>query len=222
MSEKHFPPQKTRFSSLVRFPWKKFTKRTSRANSSSSISKDVQNELLLKGRPFRRHSGTPVLKRAGKNRKRKPHASGRRKGHTDRGTYLRHFKNDKRNNEKHQVAERSSESYHKTIELEQLQEDSNSYGVSNLRSLKRPKLSDVHNPNFRIRLYRELNVVSKPINSTFKTASRWSRSKPITMNKEQILDRRGIDKEGKSSIIIRSTRQSMDSSDDEDIFALDI
>jgi len=213
MSEKKNSQPKSRFW----FPWKNFTKRTSRANS-----KDVQNKLLLKCRPFRRHFETPVLKRAVENQNVKAHASGRQKGHTDRGSHLRHLKNDNRKNEKHQVAERSSESYHNTNQLEQLHEDSNSYGVSNLQGLKRPKLSDVHNPNFRIRLYRELNVVSKPINSTFKTASLWPRSKPITMNREHIFERHGIDKEGKSSTIIGSKRQSMDSSDDEDIFALEI
>jgi len=213
MSEKKVSQPKSRFW----FPWKNCTKRTSRANS-----KDVQNKLLLKCRSFRRHFQTPVLKRAVKNQNVKAHASGRLKGHTDRGSHLRHLKNDNRKNEKHQVAERSSESYHNTIQLEQLHEDSNSYGVSNVQVLKRPKLSDVHNPNFRIRLYRELNVVSKPINSTFKRASRWSRTKPITMNREPIYDHRGIDKVGKPFIIPGSTRQSMDSSDDEDVFALDI
>merc|ERR1719320_2431846 len=222
MSEKHLPEQKTRFSSLVRFPWKRYTKRNSRANSNASVSKEVQQKQLLKGRSFRRRSDTPVLKRVSKNENRTSHAGGRPKGRSDRGSCLMHFKNDKRNKEKHQEVGRVSEACHRTIKLEQLQEVSLSYGVSKLRGRKRPKLSDVHNSNFRVRLYHELNVVSKPINSTLKAASLWSRSKPITINREQTFDRRGIGKDGKLCIITGNIRQSMGCSDDECIFALDI
>merc|ERR1719320_557742 len=100
------------------------------------------------------------------------------------------------------------------MKLGHLQEDSNAYCAFNTRSMKRPKLSDVHISNFRIRLYRELNVVRKPIKSTFKSASLWSRSKPITMNREQTLDHRGNDKEGKFALRTGSTRKSIECSDD--------
>jgi len=109
----------------------------------------------------------------------------------------------------------------KTVELDKLQEGSNRFCIGKTRDLKRSKLYDVHYSNLRLRLYRELNVVRNPIKSTFKSAS-WSLSKPVAMNREPLADCSGIDHKPKSSLHVGSTRESMDWSDDECIFALDL
>jgi len=235
MSEEHLSQRKTKFSSLVRFPWKNSTKRTSRANSwkNSSkrisransrnfISEDIHKKTLVKGRSFRSHSDSLVSKQFGKNLNRASHVHGRPKGYSDHGCYRRHFKNDKTRERKHVVRKSSKGSEPQTMKRENLRGDSNTDSAFNMGGLKRPKLSPGHNTNFRIRLYVELNVVKKPIDSTFKSASRFSRTKPIAMTKEKPFDLRGSDKDGKFPIHTGRASQSKGCSEDEEIFALDI
>jgi len=198
----------TKFWSLVGFSWKKIAKRISGRNSSATISEKVNKKPPFEGEPYPTHSDS-FPKRFNIT----SHEGGRSKGHTDRQGCRRHFENHKRNEEIHHIIRNNVEN----IE-DHLQEDSNA--ALSKWGLKRPKLSDVHNPNFRLRLYHELNVVRKPRICIFKSIG--SRSKPITMNKEQTLDRRSIDKECKVLIHTGGIRQSMVYSDDEEIFALDI
>jgi len=223
-SEERLSKLKTKFSNLVRFPWKKCDKRILGPNSSTSISEDMQKEQLVRGRSFRSHSGTLFPKRLGKTQMRTSHAAGRPKGHPDREYFWRHCKNDKLKEDEHFIRKRSEDikPFNNTIQLGKLQEDSSTQSTFNTRGMKRPMLSDVHNQNFRIRLYRELNVVRKPTKPILKSTSPWPRSKPIAMNKEQRFDRHVSLKKGNFYIHAGSTWKSMESSDDEDVFALDI
>jgi len=209
-----------KFSSLIRFPRKKSTKRSSRTNSSISISEDMHEKVLSKGRPFRI---SPVTKRFGDSRT--SHVGGRSKGHLDVGSYQRHFKNDQLIKGKYLVSRKSSEeseAHHKTMQHDKLHKDSNVNSAFKTQGLKRPKLSNVLNSNFRTRFYYELNVLAKPIKPRFKSASRSSRLNPITMNKEQPLVRCWSRREGYFSTHTAVRRQSTHGSDDEDIFVLDI
>merc|ERR1719300_1219927 len=94
---------KIKFLSLVRFSWKKRTKRSRRkcskrslkANSSSIKSEDI-------GRSFRSCSDVPVPKPEGKNQNRISRG-GRSKGYSGHMIYQQHFMNDKRNEGKNYV-----------------------------------------------------------------------------------------------------------------------
>jgi len=223
-SEERLSKLKTKFSNLVRFPWKKSDKRILGPNASTSISEDMQKEQLVRGRSFPIQSDTLFPKRLGKTQMRTSLAAGRPIGRPDRECFRRHWKNDKLKEDEHFIRKRREDikPRNKTMQLGKLQEDTSTQIAFNTRGMKRPKLSDVHNPNFRLRLYRELNVVRKPTEPTFKSKSPWSRSKPIAMNKDQRFDRHACLKKGNFYIRKGSTLKSMESSDDEDIFALDI
>jgi len=210
MSEQYLSKRKTKFSSLVRFLRKKSKKWSSRRNSTISISEDMHKKVLSKGRSYRI---SPVTKRFGDSRT--SHVGGRSKGLLDVGSYQRHFKNDQRVKRKDLLSRKSyeeSETHHKTMQHDKLHKDSKIKSSFKTQGLKRPKLTDEHNSNFRTRLYYELNVLAKPIKPRFKSA--------ITMNKEQTLiscwSRRDF------STHTAVTRQSTYDSDDEDVFQLDI
>jgi len=224
MSEDRLSKLKTKFWKLVPFQLKKSDKRIIGPNSCTSISVDMQKEQLVRGRSFRCPSDNIFPKRLGKTQMRTSHAAGRPKGHPDRECFRKQRKNNKRKEDEHCIRKRSEDIKIRsnTMQLGKLHEDSNTQSTFNTRGMERPMLSDVHNPNFRIRLYRELNVVRKPTKPTFKSTSPWSQSKPIAMNNEQRFDRHVSLRKGNFFIHKGSTRKSIESSDDEDVFALDI
>jgi len=208
--------RKTKLASLVRFPWK-ISKRNLGA---TSISEDKHTKSVFTDQTNRSRSDTSFPKRIGRSQSRTLHVSGRAKGDSDHKCNRRHFHNVKCNEVKPHIIRKyrnDTEPRRKIMKFDQLQEVSNT-AFSN-RGLKRPKSSNVHNSNFRMRLYLELNVVKKPPRRpTYYSTFPCLRSKPIIMNKEQTIDRDTSDKGGKFSI---HTGQSM-VSDDEEIFALDI
>jgi len=216
-------PRKRKFSSVFRFLRKKSTRLSLTAKPNTYVMEDKVKKARLEGRSFRSHSNSTVPKRLGKPRNRISNVIGQTKGYSIRRSYRRQFKNEvcsKENYDGHGKSNGDSEQRHKTMELNHVQEDSKTNSAFKMRG--HPKLSNIHNPNFRLRLYHELNVVSKPNNSSIKPVVPWSRSKPIAINTEQMTDFHGSVNELKSFTHTNGARQSIKSSDDEDVFVLDI
>jgi len=177
------------------------------SNVNTPVSEDMNKKLFLEDRSLGTHS---EALRVGKYRSKISHVVGRPKGHSDRRIYR-----SKRNQEKNVI--RGTIVENEPLNKTQLQEDS---GALKKRDTKPPKLSNVRNWNFRVRLYRELNVVSKPIK--LKRGSLRSKSNPITLNREQKFNYRGSAYERKFSSCNGSTRQSLICLVDEEVFVLDI
>jgi len=214
--------RKSKFSNVVRFLRKNSRRLSLRAKSSTYVLDDMVSKLSLEGRSFRSHSDAPVLKSIVKNQNRVSNVIGQPKGHSIRSSNRRQFNINECNKENYDGYGKSSgeSERHKTMELNHVQEDSKANSAFKMRS--HPKLSNIHNSNFRLRLYHVLNVVSKPSNFTINPVVTWSRSKPIAINKEQMIDFHGSANERKSFTQINGTRQSMECPDDEDVFVLDI